>query len=797
MLNTGRFLLLFTFSSAVVCAQNQAPEVLQNPLAGDPSAARMGKIAYDQTCSACHGDGAQGGRGPSLATGQFAHGGEVADLFHTIHNGIPGTQMPAFAALPADDTWRIISYLRSLSAGKASAGEKVAGDPVAGKTLFWGKAACGQCHEVNERGSTLGPDLSEAGQGTAESLRDVILNPNHQTVRFSRRQVRQTAISVTTRSGETVQGIRRAEDNFNLLMTDENGKLRHFDRDQIADEHDLPKSLMPDTYGKTLTTDEIQNIVAYLKTLNARDEAEIAKADLPSGLTPEDLRQAQKTPQNWPTYWGDYQGTHFSQLTQINRENVKQLQQRWSMQMPTGPLLEATPLVVDGIMYTTYTTNNGQGVYALDARSGLTIWKYERRQKVTNPYQTNPFNRGVAIVGSRLFFGTLDGALVALDARTGRTIWEKQIANTMEGYSITAAPLAVKGEVIVGAAGGEFGIRGFLDAYDAATGKQLWRFYTVPGPGEFGNTTWSGDSWKRGSGATWLTGSYDPELNLLYWTVGNPGPDDNADVRQGDNLFTCAVVALDPDSGKMKWFYQFTPGDTHDWDANEDVILADAPINGVERKLMLQADRNGMYYILDRTNGKFLYAKAYVKQTWNRGFTPEGKPITTQNFKATPEGTIVTPTGVGGADWQNPSYDAKRSMLYVEVTMADAAGFRSAPVDYEAGRLYIGGKPFLAPNPNNRSGLLALDTRTGDVKWQYSTLLGSYATGDLATAGNVVFMASADGNLTALDSDTGKPLWHAQTGGAIATAPMSYAVDGKQYVAISAGNVLYSFALPD
>jgi alcohol dehydrogenase (cytochrome c) len=448
-------------------------------------------------------------------------------------------------------------------------------------------------------------------------------------------------------------------------------------------------------------------------------------------------------------------------------------------------------------MYTTYTTNNGQGVYALDARSGLAIWKYERRQKVTNPYQTNPFNRGVAIVGSRLFFGTMDGALIALDARSGRTIWETQVANTMEGYSITAAPLAVKGAVLVGVAGGEFGIRGFLDAYDAVTGRRLWRFNTVPGPGEFGSNTWSGDSWKRGSGATWLTGSYDPELNLIYWTVGNPGPDDNADVRQGDNLFTCSVVALDADSGKLKWHYQFTPGDTHDWDANEDVILADAPIDGVQRKLLLQADRNGFYYVLDRTDGKFLFAKAYVKQTWNKGFTADGKPIVTENFKATPEGTIVTPTGVGGADWQNPSYDAERDTLFVVATMAESAGFRTAPVTYEPGRLYIGGRPFAPPNPEVHSGLLAIDTRTGDVKWQYRNVLGSYAAGDLATASGLVFLASADGNMTALDSDSGKPLWRFQTGATIASAPISFAVDGKQYVSISAGNVLYTFALPD
>jgi alcohol dehydrogenase (cytochrome c) len=786
---------------ALACVPSKAQQTsdeVKNPFAGEPSAVRTGKIIYDQTCSACHGPDAQGGRGPSLATGQFSHGGEDADLFHTIQSGIAGTQMPAFSALPTEDVWRIVTYLRSLNATKVNGNETVTGNAAAGEALFWGKAGCGQCHEVNERGSILGPDLSDAGKDSAEDLQSVILHPNNvQQARGPGRRLRLSGISVTTRSGESILGIRRAEDSFTLLMTDLSGALRRFDRQEITEEHDLTKSLMPDTYGQTLTATEIQNVVAYLKTLKSRDLSATTKAELPSGVTFDNLRSARGASQNWLTYWGNYQGDHFSQLSQINRDNVKQLQAKWSLQLPAGPLLEATPLVADGVMYTTYTINGGQGVYALDAKSGLVIWKYERRQKVINPYQTNPFNRGVAILGSRLFFGTLDGALVALDARSGRLIWETQIADTMQGYSLTAAPLVVKNEVIVGVAGGEFGIRGFLDAYDAATGKRLWRFYTVPGPGEFGNDTWAGDSWKRGSGATWLTGSYDPELNLVYWTVGNPGPDDNADVRQGTNLFTCAVVALEADSGKLKWYYQFTPGDTHDWDANEDVILADAPVDGVPRKLLLQANRNGFYYILDRTNGKFISAKAYVKQTWNKGFKDDGTPIVTPNFKSTPEGTLVTPTGVGGADWQNPSYDAGRSMLYVVATMAEAAGFRSAPVTYEAGRLYIGGRPFPPPNPEVHSGLLAIDTRTGDVKWQYRNAVGSYAAGDLATAGGVVFLASADGNLTALDSDTGKPLWHFQTGDAIASAPMSFSVDGKQYVAISAGNALDVFALPD
>ncbi len=355
--------------------------------------------------------------------------------------------------------------------------------------------------------------------------------------------------------------------------------------------------------------------------------------------------------------------------------------------MPGSGVLETTPLVIDGVMYTSGMP--GQ-VFALDAKTGQQIWKWERRMKTENPYMTNPYNRGVAVMGNRVFVGTLDSYLIALDARTGRELWEVQLADTMLGYTITAAPLVVKDKVIVGIAGGEFGIRGFLDAYDVKTGKRMWRFNTVPGPGETGHDTWTGDSWKTGSGATWLTGSYDPELNLLYWTTGNPSPALNSSPRGGDNLYTCSVIAFDPDTGERKWHYQFTPGDTHDWDANEDVILTDQVVNGVKRKVLIQANRNGMYYVLDRTNGEFLFATPYVTQTWNKGFDKSGRPIFTDAWKSSPQGTVVAPTLTGGANWQNPSYDAARSTFFV-VAADGAMTFRSADVQYEPGRQFSGG----------------------------------------------------------------------------------------------------------
>jgi PQQ-dependent dehydrogenase (methanol/ethanol family) len=772
--------------------RSDVPDAQKNPFAGNKAAVAAGATLYQQTCQACHGGEARGDRGPALATGNFRHGGEDSDLFQTVRNGIPGTQMPAFLNLRTDKIWRIISYLRSLSGDSGAANEAVPGDVAAGEKMFWGKGGCGSCHEVNGRGGVVAPDLSAAGTNSADHLRQMIVDPNA-AIANARNWAGPNTIRVMTGDGE-VRGVKRSEDNYTLILTDENGKLHRFNRQYLVEEQS--HFLMPNNYGQVLSADEIRNLVAYLKSLKMRDLNKTIRADLPDGLSFERLRNAQAEPQNWLTYWGGYQGLHYSPLNQITAGNLGQLQARWAKQMPGGSVLEATPLVVDGTMYTSGPP--GQ-VFALDARTGLEIWRYERRQKIVNQYQTNPFNRGVAILGNRVFFGTLDAAVVALDARTGRVLWETQVADTMKGYTITEAPLAIQGKVIVGVAGGEFGIRGFIDAYDAVTGKRLWRFYTIPAPGQFGNKTWSGDSWERGSGATWLTGSYDPELNLLYWAVGNPGPDMNGDVRQGDNLFTCSVVALDPETGKLKWHYQFTPGDTHDWDANEDLILVDRVIDGNTRQLIMQADRNGMFYVLDRTNGKFLFAKPYVKQNWNHGFREDGSPILIPGWKASPKGSVVYPTGVGGSNWQSPSYNPASSWLYV-VARDHRQGYRSAPVTYEAGRQYIGGVPFPAgdtPGEDGKNGILAIDTTSGEVKWNFPIVRGSFGAGVLSTGGGIVFAGTADGDLIALDSKSGKPLWHFQTGGDVNSSPMSYSVGGKQFVAISAGNVLYSFALPD
>jgi alcohol dehydrogenase (cytochrome c) len=455
-------------------------------------------------------------------------------------------------------------------------------------------------------------------------------------------------------------------------------------------------------------------------------------------------------------------------------------------------------------MYTTgpvgATTAASTQVIALDAKTGKQIWRYERAQKVRNQYENNRSNRGVAILDNRLFVGTLDAALIALDARTGKQLWEVQLADTKSGYELMAPPLPVKDKIVTGISGGEFGIRGFIEAYDPATGKKLWHFNMIPGPGEFGNDTWEGDSWQHGSGGTWMPGTYDPETNTVFWTGGNPGPNSNGDMRKGDNLFTCSVVALDADTGLRKWHYQFTPNDTHDWDSNEDTILVDRMWHGQQRKLMLHADRNGVFYVLDRVTGKMLSATPFVRTTWVKDWDDNGRPQFLDGWRATPEGVTVYPSLGGGTNFQAPSYSAKTGWYYL-VYHDSPGNFSAGPQTYEAGRQYQGrgnGGGFGAPAgaAPNTQGIMAIDPETGKVQWKYEISQMALPPGLMATAGNVVFSATTEGSFIALDAVTGKLLWRYNTGGALASSPISYSVDGRQYVAISGTGGVFAFALP-
>ncbi len=479
-------------------------------------------------------------------------------------------------------------------------------------------------------------------------------------------------------------------------------------------------------------------------------------------------------------------------MKQIHTGNVKGLQARWAWQFSGAGVLQTTPLVEDGVMYTTGASGY---VYALDARTGKELWQYQHRVKSSHVNMNATPNRGVAKLGERLFLVTADAGVSALDAKTGRLLWHSVMADPEHGYYGSLAPLALKDKIIAGVSGGEFGGRGFIDAFDPITGKRLWRFNTVPGPGEFGNDTWSGDSWKRGGGAIWMTGTYDPELDLLYYGVGNPAPDMNGDVRRGDNLFTCSIVALEASTGQRRWHFQFTPHDTHDWDSNETPVLVDRVFQGKMRKLLLHADRNAFFYVLDRTTGDFLLGKPFARQTWAKGLDLKGRPILAPNSEASVEGQLHFPNMGGATNWQAPSYDPATGWLYLAFSEAGDIYFKEEE-KYEPGKPYWGGK---AVHPKERvwGGIKAINPETGKIEWEYKLVAGNLSAGVLATGGGVLFASSREGNLLALDSRSGKLLWKFQAGSDINSSPMSYAIDGQQYIGLAAGKVLYTFALPE
>ena len=798
---------------AVVLSAQQTASGAANPLPLNAATVAEGSRLFDQTCQSCHGAGGQGSdRGPSLAKTTLVHGDTDADVFRAIRAGLPGTQMAPSPGLSDTQVWQLVTYVRSLQAVQPTAGvtAQTGGSPAAGETLFFGRAGCATCHDVNGRGGVVGPDLSNAGRLAAALLTQKIVEPNSPLASGGsgrgggRGAPAPATVVVKTLDGLEIRGVRRNEDTFSLQMVDTSGQLHLFDKLKLASVAVLNTSLHPTDYVARFSAEEIANLVAYLGTLKGRDESKTAAAPpLPGGVTPERLVNARAEPHNWLMYWGDYQGTHYSPLKQIDTTNVARLRSAWATPVPGPNVSESTPLVVDGVMYGT-SGGNPRTVTAMDARTGRQIWRFSRAQKVRNPGETDVVNRGVAILGHRLFVGTNDAALLCLDARTGLLIWEIQVADTMDGFNITSPPLIVKDKIIIGHAGGEYAIRGFLDAYDV-TGKRLWRFHTIPAPGELGNDTWKEDSWKTGGGATWLTGTYDPELDTVYWPIGNPAPMTDRSVRgDGDNLFTDSVVALDPNTGQRKWHYQFTPNDGHDWDSTEDMVLVDRVWRGQKRKLLMHADRNGHFYVLDRTNGAFLSGTPFIHQTWNTGFDERGRPMPVPGSNSRPEGSIlVYPTGGGATNFQAPSYSPITGYFYLEYSESGAQ-YTSAPQAIERGQEWLGrapgrgGPPPRGPNdPAPNAGIRAIDPETGKTVWDLKLFQGSLANGVLATAGNLLFASSRDGNLIALDAKTGKHLWHYQTGGNHAASPISYAIDGRQYVALTAGNMLFSFALPE
>ena len=518
----------------------------------------------------------------------------------------------------------------------------------------------------------------------------------------------------------------------------------------------------------------------------------IAATALPAQVTYERILNAGEEPHNWLTYSGNYSSHRHSSLDQINRESVGDLNVLWTHQIEALHKFETSPIVVDGIMFITEPPSD---VTALDARTGRTLWAYKHQMPNDVPVCCGQVNRGVAVLGDTVYIGTLDARLIALDAKSGFVRWNIEVTDYKIGQSLTGAPLALDGKVIVGMAGGEFGVRGFLDAYDAETGERLWRFWTVPGPGEPGNETWAGDSWKHGSATTWVTGSYDPELNLIYWGTGNPGPDWNGDVRAGDNLYSDSLIAVDADTGELEWYFQFTPHDVHDWDATEVPVLIDGIVYGRERKLVLFANRNGFYYVLDRESGEFLVGKAYVKQTWAEALDDSGRPIRIPNMSPTLEGIKVYPSVFGATNWYSPSYSPTDHLFYVTATEGGHIFLKGEAV-YEAGSRYAAGGFHNIPGEETLSAVRAFEPETGQLKWEFPLHQRAFG-GLLSTAGGLVFGSSAEGDIFALNSSDGTPLWNFRSGGRMYSNPISYSVGGQQHVAFAAGHAIFVFSLDE
>jgi len=774
--------LLFCLLCAPLLVGQTAEEKedLKNPFAGRPEAIASGKKLYLESCSGCHGPTAEGGRGPNLAQGEQIRGASNRHLLSVIRDGVRGSEMPPFH-LPDEKTWQIVAYLRNLTA--VAFDSMAPGDARAGSTLFFGQAGCSQCHMIRGRGGFPGPDLSNIARICSfAQLRESLLNPDAKIAEGY------GGVTVITKSGERISGVARDNTNYGIDILDTHGSLHRLLKQDLRQVIFRKTSLMPGDYTHRLSSSEIQDLLAFLGRQSMRGGDADVEPVAPTRAAEVAYDLIRKSPgENWLTYSGDYAAHRHSPLTQITRDTVSSLVPKWVYHVENASHLEATPLVYDGVMYVT----NSNEVHALDARTGRRVWMYRDEQS-----KRSDVNRGAAILGDSVFFVTSDAYLVALNRKTGGVLWERQYADPDRGQFATLAPMVLKDRVIAGVSGGDSGTRGFIAAFSAATGKELWRFWTVPAKGEPGSETWGemGPEW--GGAATWLNGTYDPELNLLYWTTGNPWPDFYGGARRGENLYSDSLVALDADTGKLKWYFQFTPHDTHDWDAQAWPVLLDTTYEGRPRKLLLHPNRNGFFYLLDRTTGEFLRAKPYVEQlNWARGIDAKGRPLAVPDMEPSPSGKRVCPSVRGASNWMSPSYNPQTGLIYVPV-LEQCDIYTSSAKTPEPMKNFAGTGGESIPKEPGKFYLRAFDPRTGEKRWEYPmTGRGEMWAGTVSTAGGVVFFGDDDGQLVALDARTGKHLWHFYMGQVLTASPITFMAGGKQFVTIAAETDVFTFGL--
>jgi PQQ-dependent dehydrogenase (methanol/ethanol family) len=733
------------------------------------------------TCALCHGNDGKGtDRAPTMVNSAHLQSMSDAEIAAVIQNG--KNKMPPFPLSTADVN-RLVRYIRALNTTASSAA--VAGDAKAGEAIFFGNGQCSTCHVARGRGVSMGPDLSSAASRMRlASMQQVLTNPSaNMTAGY-------TMASVVLNDGTTLRGFLRAQGSHDVvLQTTKDGKLRPL----LDNEY---RTITPDSQSEMSafqgTADEQRNLLAYLSTLNGVGVGALKTAQ--ANVTQADVAAvAHPAKGNWPSYNGTVDGNRSSPLDQINTKNVSKLQLQW-MYPINFVGLETTPVVVDGVMYV---TGNNQ-VYALSGSTGREIWRYERPKTPGASISGDAaigVNRGVAVLGSRVFYLTDNAHLIALDRLTGALLWDVDTPDGASGhFGGTSAPLVVGDLVITGVSGGDNGIRGFVAAYRATSGELAWKFMTIPKPGDTGPIadTWKGSALGLGGGATWTTGSADVDAGVVYWAIGNPHPDTDGDERAGDNLYTNSDLALDAKTGKLLWHFQFTPHDLHDWDANEPIVLVNDKWKGQDRKLLLHANRNGFLYVLDRTTGVPLMASKMVDTlNWASGIDEKTwKPQLLPANETTSQGSVGCPAVRGATNWYSTAYSPATKLYYV-MTVEDCTVYRKAD-DGGYGR-------YQDPAHPARKVLRAFNIETGRVMWQIDLpgpVQSNYA-GVLSTAGGLLFFGESSGGFAAVDAATGKYLWHFETNHAMKASPMTYEIDGRQYVAIASGSNILSFALPE
>jgi len=733
---------------------------------------------FTQRCAVCHGADAGGtDRGPALTANRRLRGRGGSDIAGTIRNGTPGG-MPAFP-LPDEQLSPLTEYIRSLNATAFES--RPPGDKAAGESFFFGAGNCATCHTVAGRGGSNGPDLSGiARQLTLPELEQSLTDPS------ARIATGYGVVDITLNGGKSLRGFARSRGGHDLQLQTLDGAMHLLTDKDYSKVTAEPGSMMP---ALNATPDRQRDLIAWLGSLGGVSEGAIKRA-VPAPPASEFEALLHPRAGDWPTYYGKLDGNRYSALDQINTGNAARLQLQWVYPIQYQPL-ETTPLVAGGMMFVT----GPNQVSALDARSGREIWRYSRPRTPAGTIAGDAAlgaNRGVALLGDRVFFNTDNAHMICLNRLTGALLWDVNMTETPQHYGATGAPLVVGDLVISGVAGGDEGIRGFIGAWNVATGALVWRFWTVPNPGEPGSETWQGDALKMGAGgSSWLTGTYDPSTGLLYWPTGNPFPDTDGTDRKGDNLYTDCDLALDPKTGQLRWYFQYTPHDLHDWDAEQPPVLVNAKFKGQDRKLLLHGNRNGFFYVLDRTAGEFLFASPMVKKlTWASGIDEKGRPKLTPNNDTKQGNTVTCPAVRGATNWYSPAYSPRTNLFYI-MTVEDCGSYRQAKQ---------GGFGFINnPKDPAMKYIRAINIETGSIAWeiqQVGPAERNYS-GVLATAGDLVFYGETSGGFAAVDAKSGKTLWHFEAGNTWKGSPMTYTVDGRQYVAVANGSNILSFALPE